>query len=233
MEFDIYCDESRPDLFASKRNDTGHFIVIGSVWFTSEQREEFKKEIKELRRKHGTFGEIKWRAVAPSKLIFYLDLVNWFFDKHSSCQFRCIVVEANKVNLAKFHESDQELGFYKFYYQLLHHWIFDFNQYHVFLDHKRNRDQDRLKVLRRCLANSNIHSIIERVQALDSHDSQFIQLADLLTGAVAARFHNITESNARLTVIERIETHLGHRIWSTARSESKFNVFKIDLSGGW
>ena len=233
MEFDVYCDESRPDLFASKRNETGCFMLIGSVWFPYEQREVFKAEIKELRRRHNAFGEVKWRAVAPSKLEFYLDLVDWFFGNQLACRFRCIVVEADLVDLTKFHESDQELGFYKFYYQLLHHWILDFNQYRVFLDHKRNRDRDRLKVLRRCLAHTNISSNIERVQALDSRDSQFIQLADLLTGAVAARFHDATSSAARLAVIERIETRLGHPIRATARSESKFNVFKIDLGGGW
>ena len=42
MEFDVYCDESRPDLFASRRNETGRFMLIGSVWFASEQRDVFK-----------------------------------------------------------------------------------------------------------------------------------------------------------------------------------------------
>ncbi len=81
MEFDVYCDESRPDLFASTRNETGRFMLLGSVWFPSEQREVFKAEIKGLRRKHDAFGEIKWRAVAPSKLDFYLDLADWFAEK--------------------------------------------------------------------------------------------------------------------------------------------------------
>ena len=36
------------------------------------------------------------------------------------------VINKNDVDLYKYHQNDQELGFYKFYYQVLHHWIFDF-----------------------------------------------------------------------------------------------------------
>lgn len=233
MDFDVYCDESRPDLFASRQEGIGRFMLIGSVWFPTARAGEFKEEIKQIRREHGAYREIKWRAVSPAKCEFYLDLVNWFFAKGTECRFRCIVVEASEVDLPKFHNSDQELGFYKFYYQLLHHWILDFNRYRIFVDHKRNRERDRLQVLRRCLAYANISSSIERVQALNSQDSQFIQLADLLTGATASRFHDATKSTARLSVIRQIEHHLEHQIRPTPRSDSKFNVFKINLHGGW
>lgn len=234
MDFDIYCDESRPDLFATQSEQVGKYMLIGGVWLESSDRDVFKAELKDLRTRHGIFGEFKWRAVAPSKLSAYLDLVDWFIGKGDACRFRCIVVDAAQVNLSKFHESDQELGFYKFYYQLLHHWILDFNTYSVFIDHKRNRDRERLKVLHRCLQRSNITSELKRVQALDSADSVFIQLADVLTGAVAYRVHESAGSAARTAVVERLERGTGRSLsQATSRSLHKFNVFKINLSGGW
>jgi hypothetical protein len=233
MNIDVFCDESRPDLFASKRNTLGRFLLIGSVWLPTERRPAFKEEVKALREKHGVYGEAKWRCVAPSRVEFYLEFVDWFFEKRELCRFRCIVVEAGKVDLPRFHDADHELGFYKFYYQLLHHWILDFNCYRVFLDHKRDKDRTRLKVLRRCLTWSNLTTDIDRVQALDSRHSQFIQLADLLTGAAAAHFSGGTCSPARKALIARIEDRLGRPIGPTPRAEQKYNVFKIDLSGGW
>jgi hypothetical protein len=233
MDFEVYCDESRPDLFASQHEGIGRFMVIGSVWIKAVDRPRFKEELKAIRARHATFGEMKWRAVAPSRLPFYLDVVDWFVRQQLDCRFRCIVVDVPQVNLLKFHESDQELGFYKFYYQLLHHWIFDFNRYEIFVDHKRNRERDRLEVLRRCLDRTNISSQVARVQALDSRDSQFIQLADVLTGAVSARFHGASASPARKAVIDRLERQLSRKLLPTARGVDKFNIFKIDLGGGW
>ena len=51
----------------------------------------------------------------------------------------------------RFNQNDAELSFYKFYYQLLYHWIFDFNEYNVFLDYKVNRDKKRLNTLHKAL----------------------------------------------------------------------------------
>jgi len=56
-------------------------------------------------------------------------------------RFRCIAVDREQVNLA-LHQNDGELGFYKFYYQLLHHWILD-NEYRIFCDLKTNRGRRR------------------------------------------------------------------------------------------
>ncbi len=67
MKFDVYCDESRPDLLSSS-NPRARFMVIGSLWLPRETRGALKSAI-------------------------------------------------------------HELGFYKFYDQLLHHWILDFNEY--------------------------------------------------------------------------------------------------------
>jgi hypothetical protein len=32
MDIDVYCEESRPDLFASRRPNIGRYLLIGSVW---------------------------------------------------------------------------------------------------------------------------------------------------------------------------------------------------------
>ena len=233
MKFDVYCDESSPEAIASENSDN-KFLMIGSLWLPRDKRAQFKDAIHELRNKHKVGGEFKWNRISPSRLDFYCELIEMFFSKEDDLRFRCIAVDCDKVNLTKFHANDQELGFYKFYYQLLHHWVLDFNEYAFYLDYKKNRKRDRLHVLRDCLDDSNLSSLVTAVQATESSQSVLIQLADVLTGCASRRFNNTsTESAAKNQVLQTVEEKLGREIGPTTRHVKKFNVFRINLSGGW
>ena len=233
MQFDIYCDESRPDLLSSHKPQA-QYMLIGSLWLPKDRRDKFKQDIHALRNKHKIGREFKWQKVSPSKVYFYKELVGWFNAMGKQLRFRCIAVEHEQVNLKLYHNNDQELGFYKFYYQLLHHWIYDFNEYNFFVDYKANRNLCALSDLKRCLAFSNLSSVVKIVQAVHSKESVFIQLVDVLTGIASYRLNNIIKPNsAKFELICEFERLFGREIRPTYRSEQKFNVFKIDLSGGW
>lgn len=233
MKFDVYCDESHPDLLSSVR-PPARFMVIGSLWLATEDRQTFKQQIHSLRNSHHIGGEFKWQKVSPSKAAYYNDLVKWFCTEGDRLRFRCIAVEQQKINLVKFHNGDQELGFYKFYYEMLHQWILDFNEYFIFCDLKRNRARNRLGVLNQCLNNTNLTSVTKSVQAVPSEESVLIQLTDVLTGAAAARLNSLLRpGSTKAALVEQLEKGLGHRIQHTLRSERKFNVFVINLQGGW
>lgn len=233
MRFEAYCDESRPDLLSSS-HPRARYMVIGSLWLKTEDRETFKRDLHAMRDRHKIGGEFKWQKVSPSRLAFYKELVAWFLDCGDRLRFRCIAVDHQRVDLKLYHEDDQELGFYKFYYQLLHHWVLDFNDYDFFVDFKSNRRRDRLEVLRRCLDASNLSSRVCKVQAVRSEESVLIQLVDVLTGMAAYRLNGqVSETGAKFAVLDHFERLHGRRIDATYRSEQKFNVFKIDLRGGW
>ncbi len=234
MDFDVYCDESHTDVLCSKLS-TAKYLIIGSLWLRTDNRSACKAGLHQLRKRHGIkSAEFKWQKVSPNKLDFYIDLIDWFFAQDTAVRFRCIAVDRQHVDLVKFHDSDQELAFYKFYYQLLHHWILDFNSYRVFCDFKSNRQHDRLPVLRDCLESSNLSSKIQSVQSVRSSDSVLLQLADILTGAASAKLNErLRKDSAKETVVERIEQRLGGEITHTWMNEPKFNVFVINLQGGW
>lgn len=233
MIFDVYCDESRPDLLSSG-NPQAKYMLIGSLWLPSGCREQYKKEIHHLRDNHKIGGEFKWQKVSPSKINFYKELIGWFFEQKEQLRYRCIVVEHKQVDLKLYHNNDQELGFYKFYYQLLRHWIFDFNEYYFFVDYKANRNHNVLSDLKRCLGYSNLSSAVKQVQAVHSRESVLIQLCDVLTGLAAYRLNDaIRPGSAKYELLCESERLLGRQICPTYRDEQKFNVFKIDLKGGW
>lgn len=233
MKIDVYCDEAYPDLFSSTKPQA-KFMILGSLWLQTDSREGYKQAIHDLRDRYLIGGEFKWRKVTPSKIDFYKSLISWFYDQKDNLRFRCIAIDYSQVDLMKFHDNDQELGFYKFYYQMIHHWIHDFNEYAMFCDFKSNRRRDRLNVLQQCLAHSNLSATIKIVQAVRSKESVLIQLTDLLIGIVSARLNQGTNTSpAKLELLRHLETLLGRKISSTPLNEKKFNVFKINLNGGW
>jgi len=232
MDFEVYCDENHPELFSSKQ-PAAQYLTIGSLWLPASLREEIKDKIWGLRKTYNTWGEIKWRKVSASKLPFYEGLVDLFDNYGNDLRFRCIAIDHNNFDQS-WHNNDHELGFYKFYYQLLHHWILDFNQYQIFCDLKTNRDLTRLKVLKDCLKNSNLSAVIKQIQGLPSKKVVLIQLTDLFLGMASARMNNsLTPGGAKEKLVQKMESNLGKLIEATYKTENKFNIFKINLRGGW
>ena len=231
MDFEVYCDES--GLEALTRKDAHKYVGIGGVWIPAEHRHIFKEEFKKIKDKHNVKGELKWKKVSPAYFNLYRDVIDYFFNA-GFIRFRVILIEADKVDNIKFNNDDAELGFYKFYYQLLKHWIFDFNTYSVFTDLKENRNKGRLKELERVLDNSNLTSDIKSVQGLPSEQSLGIQLADVLTGLVVSKFNKeLTKDTKKNLILHVEEKYLSKEIAPTSKWEEKLNVFKINLKGGW
>lgn len=231
MDFEVYCDES--GLEALTRKDAHLYTAIGGIWITSENRDTMKKGILEIKKQYKLKGELKWQKFSPKYFELYKDTIDFFFNAEY-IRFRIVLIEACLIDNIKFNNEDAELGFYKFYYQLLHHWIFDFNSYDIFLDLKINRNKGRLNELRKVLSNSNLTSDVKQVQGLPSEQSLGIQLADVLTGLTTAKFNGKLTSKAKLDLIKYVEeTYLSKPITATPKWEEKFNVFKINLKGGW
>ncbi len=232
MDIEVYCDESGLEALS---NIAAHrYTAIGGIWVEADRRIDLKDGLNAIKQRHKIFGEFKWNKLSPVFYDFYKELIDFFFQS-DFIRFRVILIEARKTSHYKFHKSDVELEFYKFYYQLIHHWIFDYNNYNVFVDLKVNRNKGRLNELCKILNNANLFSDIKQVQGLPSHQSLGIQLADLLTGLVAAKFNNEITSKAKVDIIQYVEqTYLnGKEIKHTPKWEEKLNVFVINLQGGW
>ena len=225
MNYEVYCDESGIEALFDK--DAHKYTVIGGIWIPKEYRNILKTDLNEIKRRHNIRGEIKWNKVSPAYVDMYKDVINLFFST-PKIRFRAIIINSEIVNHEKFNNGSGELGFYKFYYQLIYHWLYPNNIYDIFVDHKINKYKDRINELKKILRYSNT---VNMVQALPSHESVAIQLADVLTGAVASKFNEETTSIAKIEIRNLIEQF--KRIRPTPKSESKFNIFDINLRKGW
>jgi hypothetical protein len=226
MEFVIYCDESRHDHSPQNR-----FMSIGGLWVPRPLKEAMTQKFRAARESVNLKGEVKWSKVSQKRLADYQKLVDFFFDQ-PDLRFRAIVVDQSKVDVNRFHGGDRELGFYKFYFEMIEKWILAGNRYLVLLDFKKNKGANRYTTLRRALENKIRGAAwIDDLTVIDSCQSPLAQLSDILTGAVAATCCGFTNASAKA----QLAAYIGQRRGASLRTPdtnpavTKLNVFGINL----
>ena len=222
--FNIYCDES-----CHLEHDRQPIMVLGAVWCATDRARQIAVRIREIKVRHHLNPrlEVKWEKVSPAKQTFYLDLLDYFFDD-DHLHFRALI--ADKVGLQ--HEryaQDHDTWYYKMYFSTLTHLFDPENHYRIYLDVKDSHSSEKLHKLHDVLCN-NLYDfqskIIERVQAVRSHEIEQIQLADLLTGAVAYANRTKYESPAKTEFVRRMQTRSGYSLTrSTLFRARKVNIF--------
>lgn len=220
----VYCDES-----CHLENDHHKAMVLGAVWCPADKRRAIAERIREIKSKHRLPRdfEIKWTKVSPSKLGFYLDIVDYFFDD-DDLHFRGLVVP-DKANL-----NHEEFGqnhddwYYKMYFTMLKT-IFDpESRYKVFIDIKDTLGQHKVEKLHDVLCNNTFdfsRRVIADIKRVRSHEIEQLQLADLLIGALSYIHRDLSDNKAKLALIDRIRKRSGYKLThNTLLRELKFNL---------
>jgi len=219
--FNIYCDES-----CHLENDHKNYMVLGSVSSAYNQVKRHTERIKNLKNKHKFNAEIKWSKVSNSKLQFYKELVDYFFD--TDLRFRAVVVDKKKVNNGAFGD-DYDTFYYKMYYSLLNHNKNSLYNYNVYLDIKDDLSAYKVEKLKEIL--NTKFGVFRNVQNIRSHESILMQLADFIMGAISYNLNNEEKRvTAKTQIIDRIKMHSDQYLNATSNwNESKLNLFFIEL----
>lgn len=160
--------------------------------------------------------EMKWTKVSACKLEQYKAFVNHFFD-FAHLRFNCMVIDTQLVDYGKFCGGDHELGFYKFYFQLLSRRCHANRRYMVFTDQRPSNHPHPLRTLHRCvnhwcLGKGFGHEPVRDIQPVDSRKEDIMQLADVILGAVGYRCNGGNTSAAKLALCDHIETRMGRSL---------------------
>jgi hypothetical protein len=200
-------------------------MFLGSISCAYPQVARHSKRIKELKKEHNFVDEIKWTKVSNSKLRFYLDLVDYFFD--TDLRFRAIGIEKAKINNEIFGQTYDDF-YYKMYYQLLNHKINSCYSYNVYLDIKDTLSACKVRKLREIL---NIkYGIFRNVQNIRSHESVLMQLSDFFMGAISYNINDEAHKNfAKMQIIEKIKKNAHLLDLGKTNYNEKLNLFFIEL----
>ncbi len=239
--FNIYCDESCHLL-----NDQSRVMVLGCIWSLADRVHEISERLRDIKRDAGLLKrkrdggdvspfELKWSKVSPAKIDYYLRVVDYFFDD-DDLHFRGVVIPDKSVLRHNDFGQDHDTWYYKMCFRMLETVIDPQHRYRVYLDIKDTRSEIKRKKLEEVLRNARYDpsgEIVQRVQQIRSHESELMQLADFLMGAIGYRNRGIDTSDAKARVIERIRQRsrksLTHTTWL---QESKLNLLVWQASGG-
>lgn len=222
--YNIYCDES-----CHLENDHLKAMSLGAIWCDKIAVKKISEQLRQLKTKYGLSRqfEIKWTKVSPAKLDFYNAAIDLFFNT-PELHFRGVVIpDKSLLNHEQFEQNHDDF-YYKMFFILLKT-IFDpYHQYAIYLDIKDTRSQEMVTGLHNCLCNSQYdfnRDSIQRIQQIRSHESELLQLADLLIGALSYLHRGLQTSAAKQVLIEQIRKKSGYQLTrNTLYREEKFNL---------
>lgn len=226
MEYNIYCDES-----CHLENDHQKAMVLGAVWCPKEKAREIMIRVREIKASYGLSKkfEIKWTKVSPAKLDFYMSVLDYFFDD-DDLHFRALIIpDKSKLNHAAFNQTHDD-WYYKMYFDMLKMLFKPNAHYYIYIDIKDTRGAQKISKLHDILCNNMLdfdRSIIARLQLVRSHETEILQITDLLIGALSYIYRDYRTSDAKSAIIERIRSRTKYTLLhSTLLLEEKFNIFK-------
>lgn len=224
IEYNVYCDES-----CHLENDHQPVMLIGGIWCPKSDVQRLSDEIRKIKASRNARGELKWTKVSKAKQSFYFDLLSYFF-KTPELHFRCLVVnDKSRLNHDYFNQGSHDTFYYKMYYSMLKIILSPQNRYYIYLDIKDSRSQNKVNKLKEVLCN-NVYDftkqMIANIQHIRSYESELLQLADLLLGAVSYKNRNLRGNDTKISIINYIEQKIGQSLrLSTSLFNEKFNLF--------
>ncbi len=222
--FNLYCDESTHLI-----HDGHPYMLLSYISIAYPQIRLAKEEIKAIKRKFNYTEELKWTNVHSATYKVYAELVDWFFM--NDLEFRAVVVDKSQIDEKRADYSFNDF-YFRMYFQLLHTKVDFQNRYNVFLDIKDTCSGEKLEKMKKIMS---YNSSIGTLQFIPSRESVFIQLADVLMGAINYNLRiqkGDVKGNviAKLKLIEKIKRHSNISLnTTTPLSHNKFNLFFITL----
>lgn len=222
--FNIYCDESTHLI-----HDGHPYMLLGYISIAYPQIRIAKQEIKAIKSRHNYNEEFKWTNIHDATYKVYAELIDWFFM--NDLEFRAVVVDKSQIDETRPEYTFNDF-YFRMYFQLLHTKVDFQNTYNIYMDIKDTCSGEKLETLKKIMS---YNSSIGRFQFIRSHESVFIQLADVLIGAINynLRIEKGDVSGkvlAKRKIIGKIKKHSNISLnTTTPLSRRKFNLFFISL----
>ena len=115
-------------------------MVLGGIWCPYDKRKKIAREIRAIKVQHNLNPkyEIKWNKISKSKLDFFLELVDYFFN-NPDLHFRVLVIpDKSQLKHEDFGQTHDEF-YYKCYFNLLKTLFQPGNHYNIYIDIKDTR----------------------------------------------------------------------------------------------
>jgi hypothetical protein len=211
--------------------------AIGVVSVAKNRLGGFNGVFELLKKQHGVSQEVKWSSVRSGHGLINLG-IDWLHRilKSDTARFDVIVVNTEQYRKWSQQGADREAAFYVTYTQLLRHLARQVRvTTEVFIDDRSDeypKQHEAVETIaNRMLGKLHTTGRLGRVTKVPSHEHPGIQVADMMTGAVAASHRLFLDPSTSLNsgkrlAIERMATLLG---WDSLHYDTyphdKFNIW--------
>lgn len=223
--YKIFCDESN-----HLSSDTSNLMVIGGIGCPSDQVEYVNRTIKHLKHKHDALNELKWTKLNNNKKEFYKELLEFFFSSVYLKFNAQAVMNKSKLNHDKYNDGEADKFYYKMYYYALLPFLKPAENFNIFIDYKDTKGGQRAKKLHEVIHNTFYGQIDCEFTIIHSHESQIMQLADIMIGAISYKNRQDIEHTSEIKnyIISTIEDLGGISLdASTPEWEEKYRIFRF------
>ena len=214
--YNVYCNES---LYST--DDSESVTALGILICQTSQVRNLSDAIRALKSEHflKTNFEIKWTKVSPSKIDFYLALVDFVLDDDRLNFHGIVRIDENRIECS----HDQ-------FYDQLYCRVFDSvfrlpQRYRMYLNVRDTRGGRTMRRLQD-MASAAGGRYVERIQQIRSHESEILQAVDLFAGALTYANRGLSGGAGKEAIIERMRLRLGDRALTSSfvSAEFGFNV---------
>ncbi|KQM30737.1 hypothetical protein ASF03_20085 [Rhizobium sp. Leaf68] len=223
--FNLYCDES-----CHLENDKIPVMVWGALYCDVSQTRPLAEALRALKVRHGLKRgfELKWTKVSPAKIEFYKDVLRFFIEERA-IGFRGLLVSDKSILDHDGFSQTHDEWYYKMYFTMLKYIFQPEHHYRVYMDIKDSQGGEKIRRLHDVITNS-LHdfdrSCVERVEQIRSHESELMQLADLIIGAIGYANRGLSTSPSKSALVDQLRVAYGPRALSTTSTfgSQKFNL---------
>ncbi len=205
---------------------------IGAVLVPADAVGDLSHALLSILESHGLQRELKWTAIRSHVVTRAASLACVEEVLRRGASFQIIVVSKRAYRLWA---GDQEVAFYKSYWQLARHMAKEASV-DLVIDDRSDRYPRRAEVLHlvanRALAKMQAGGTVKSVRKADSRSEPLLQVADLLVGAVTCDTNRYLRSAfevhaAKVSFIENLAKLLGwdRLCYDTMPSNGRFNIW--------
>ncbi|MCB5195704.1 DUF3800 domain-containing protein [Deefgea salmonis] len=223
VDYKIYCDES-----CHLQHDGSNVMVLGALRCDASQVERIVREIKALRIAHGYQTELKWTKLLAKQWPFYKALLDLLLTEPALNFKATVVLNKNLLNHDQYNSGSHGTFYYKMAYYSLRDFLIPSNSYRIYLDYMDTLGATKARELSNVLHNQMRGAVHVDVQIIRSHESQLIQLCDLLIGAVAYSNRDDLErtGTVKVAIVDYLQQQICRKLnVGTPPWEEKFNIF--------
>lgn len=222
-DYKIFCDES-----CHLDSDKASIMVFGAIYCPTQNTEEITRSIKALRAQFSYKNEIKWTKLISKQLPFYKSLIDLFFSNQNIRFKATVVLNKELLNHEKFNNGSHLNFYHKIAYFSLRDFLTPDKRYLIYFDYMNTQGNERALKLREILKNGLYGQVAISTQIIRSHESNLLQLCDLLIGAIG--YANRTDIPKTSVIKNQIVSYIKEKSRrdldvGTPPWEDKFNLF--------